>query len=411
MSSKYLLNLERIEFLLDYYKLSKKDFIKLLNEKKYLKQLTYNDLTKEVSTSTLKRIDSIFNKGISWYINKNKPTKIQSSSIFYRKNKFNSNKLNYADIKIISKFENKRIQFNILSKNLNIDISRKIKIYSISECEKKVADYFRSEFEKKYNKKINDEREYLKILYNIIEDYNVLIFENYEQWNVKHKSNFEGFYLKNMIVLNKQSNIRRQIFTLMHEFAHFLLDKEEIDEDIDTSVENLEILKIENWCNNFAFYFLLGEKYEEFESITFCKKSNNYNKKSVFNIVDATYLNSMSIYTKLKLKNKISSIDYNLLKKESDLKFNEILNLKKKEQEAKSRENTLKKLKKLNLEITEENIKKFKSGGRLKPKFSDLFENVVNINYSRGSINEVELCNYLEFSKKKRENFLEGLNY
>ena len=415
VKEKYLLNLDRINFLINFYKITREKFLEILNKGITVEKnrLNFEDLRKKIEISKLKKLDEVFNKGLTWYIS-NKPVKeIKNSSIFFRKKNFNNKDLNLEDIKIITKLENKKINSNILSKNINFNLDRKLKIYKLEDNEREVAEEVREKFVKIGNqmnfKKIESDLQYLKKLFKIIESFNVFVFEKYDTWNKIERTTFEGLYLKNMIILDKQDNIRREIFTLLHELGHHLLEEEEIDKDIENSIKDQKIEKIEKWCNNFAFYFLLNNEIGNYKNISFCNNKNNYNKNIVFDIVNKTYLNSMSIYTHLLVNKKIDREDYIFLKEESDKKFFENERIKKEKLNKISIENAKKEILKKGLEINEENLKKFKKGGMKLPIKSELYENIVNLNFSYGKINEIDLCNYLDFSKDKRKKFLEEL--
>ena len=415
VKEKYLLNIKRINFLIEFYKITEERFLEILNKGtvKEKNKLSFDDLTNKIEISRIKKVDEVFNKGLTWYIS-NKPVKeIKNSSIFFRKKDFNNKNLNLEDVKTITKFENKKINSSILSKNINFNLDRKLKIYTLKDNELDVANEIREKFniaENKINfKRVENDLQYLKKLFKIIESFNVFVFEKYNTWNKKEKTTFEGLYLKNMIVLDKQDNIRREIFTLLHELGHHLLEEEEIDRDVENSINDEKIRKIENWCNNFAFYFLLDEEINNYKNISFCDKKNNFNKKLIFNIVEKTYLNSMSIYTNLLINERIDKNDYVFLKEESDKKFFENEKMRKKELNRISIQNAKRKIIEKGLELSEENLKRFKKGGIKQPIKSELYENIVNLNFSYGKIDEIDLCNHLEFSKDKRKKFLEEL--
>ena len=123
---------------------------------------------------------------------------------------------------------------------------------------KQVAEEIRKQIYPGFNK---DRKAFLKSIITKLADNNVLVFEFVETWNKKEKANINGFYLApNVIVLKRQKSYRRETFTLIHELGHYLLNFEEIDEKIGDDYSAYESLdKIEKWCNDFAYYFLIGE--------------------------------------------------------------------------------------------------------------------------------------------------------
>lgn len=63
-----------------------------------------------------------------------------------------------------------------------------------------------------------------------------------------------------MIVLKRhQISFRREIFTLIHELGHYLLNEEEIEELDYSNLARRDLSAIEKWCNDFSYYFLIGE--------------------------------------------------------------------------------------------------------------------------------------------------------
>lgn len=104
-------------------------------------------------------------------------------------------------------------------------------------------------------------KEFLRALISKFAEKNILVFEFVETWNKKEKANIDGFYLApNVIVLKRhQSSFRREIFTLIHELGHYLLNEEEIEELDISNFANNKLSDIERWCNDFAYYFLVGD--------------------------------------------------------------------------------------------------------------------------------------------------------
>ena len=98
----------------------------------------------------------------------------------------------------------------------------------------------------------------------------------------------------------------------MHEFAHYLLNIEEIDDDDD---DNLFVSNsnIENWCHYFAYYFLLGNKKTVIDKLEKANKSNVFNKLEVEDVYNNSKLSYKAIYTNLLLNNKISKDDYQVI--------------------------------------------------------------------------------------------------
>ena len=77
---------------MDIFGISTKRLIELLNEQSKAKTLiTEEDVNSpQIKVSLLKKIDKIFNKGLHFYLDPKAPEKSKDASIFFRKEKFNS---------------------------------------------------------------------------------------------------------------------------------------------------------------------------------------------------------------------------------------------------------------------------------------------------------------------------------
>ena len=113
------------------------------------------------------------------------------------------------------------------------------------------------------------------------------MFEFVEAPNRKEKANIDGFFLKpDVIVIKRHQSFRREIFTLAHELGHFLLDEEEI-ELLDYSViADKHISILERWCNDFAYFFLIGEYDKLMEEIKTANHLNDYS----FDIIEEIHI-------------------------------------------------------------------------------------------------------------------------
>ncbi len=404
----YKINIERINFLIDFFKITKEKFLELTNEglKSDKNKIKFEDFENKIELSKIKRIDKIFNKGLCWYIDTEKPNKKNNSSIFFRKKSFNS-KIGIEDIKIIDEFEKKRILTSILCNNIDFKLHRKIKKFEVNDDVNEIVEIVRYKFkeieeelikEKKIKKIHNkntkeNDKNYLKNLFRIIEEFNIFVFEYLENHNKKEKVNFEGFYIKNIIVVKRQENLRKEIFTLLHEFAHYLLEEEEIDENIDNNLKDIKNNKVEKWCNEFAFKLLLGDYKETFYQ-KLPNKQNNFCQEEIINLVKKTYLNPISFYTNFLINKKIDYKYYTDKRDEIDRNFK-----RKIEREKKQRK--------------EENKLKKSSGQKISPMIpkeikSELFYDIVKINFDRGKIDDRDFCNYLNIKneKSRMETFL-----
>ncbi len=401
VKENYILNSNRMHYLLHLYNLKDNELLDKLNSGK--KKITLDILNdrlfnkKEVNLSFLKKLDKLFDKGLVWYIS-DRDIDAKGSSIFLRKDKFNSD-LNFSARRIINKFEEQKLDVQLLSKLINYNLDRQIDNYSTSnnvkDVKNKIIEMFNNKTEelilkKAIKPKIITERDYLERLIRVIESFNVFVFEFIEHKKTKEKSNFSGFFMKpNVIVIKRQQKyLRREIFTLMHEFAHYLISTEEIDELEENKHSKSDI---ENWCNDFAFDFLVNDYYNEFNDLILANKDNNYYDAEINELYAKTYLSKIAFYTRLLKENKISHIDYNNI-------YSKIL-------ESMNKEEADKKLKEQAIaELTKQD--KIKHFGVQKPIQSNLFVDILRFNYFEGNIDQGKICKYLKIKGEKFNDYI-----
>jgi len=399
---EFKINPSRLNYLLDLYKLTKRDFLSLLNRGIKRDIVTLESLNnilsrdESVGESLLKRIDKIFEKGITWYITKREISDVKKSSIFFRKDTFNS-EIKFESIKVVHKYEELSTDIQILGNYINFVPAKKIKRYSLSENPEVVAievykmiSFIENDLvEKKIINKTRsgDSRGYLKNLIRVLEQLDIFVFEHLEMPRKKEKVNFNGFFISpNIIVIKKQEYVRREIFTLLHEFAHYILEQEEIDDLIEEQT-GFKKNKIEQWCHTFSFFFLLNDQKNDFEKLGRASIENNFYKKEIDNLYSNTFLSYSAFYTRLLINKKIIQKDYDKI-------MDEISKVMKQHRDDKKNK------------LKMENEKR-KAMGKdpafpvFKPIESHLFKELVKINYFEGNINENRLRDYLKIKPEK----------
>jgi len=404
----YILNPNRIKYILQLYNLKDNELLDKFNSGK--KKITLDILNdclynaKEVNLSFLKKLDRIFGKGLVWYIS-DRDIDAKESSIFLRKDKFSSD-LNFHARKIINTFEEQKLDVQLLSKLINYNLDRQLDKFSIADDVNLVKSKITTKFEeveknlifkKTLKPKAINDREYLERLIRIIESFNVFVFEFIEHKKTKDKSNFSGFFMKpNVIVIKRQQKyMRREIFTLLHEFAHYLISYEEIDE-INDAPNNLEnhtnnTTAVEEWCNNFAFKVLINNNEDEFESLIFANKENNYYEEEISNLCKKTYISKTAYYTRLYKEKKISNFDYNII-------YSKIVDaINKDENEKKLKEQERSEL------FKQDRVLHF---GVQKPIQSNLFIDILRFNYFDGNIDQGKVCKYLKIKGDKFNEYI-----
>jgi len=260
-------------------------------------------------------------------------------------------------------------------------------LYSITanpvEVAKEIRNYLYPNFS-------SDLREFLKALITKFAKFNILVFEFIETWNKKDKANIDGFFLNpNVIVVKRQqSSFRREIFTLVHELGHFLLNEEEIEQLDYQQFCRTDLSLVERWCNDFAYYFLAGDNVKIIQSIKQANSSNDYHHDLLEEFSKRTHLSRIALFTRLLYEKKISHNDYKLIKNDFDERFK-----RKIEEDKKLRE----------LE-KEKGIKQ--RGSVPQPIKSPLLISTIQTAFYEGVLNEYEVCQRLKIKPDKLDKYI-----
>ena len=385
------INIERINHLLKLYKLGKSDFLLLVSEG-LKKKFTAEEVFKsEVKPSLLKRIDSVFGKGLNYYIDPKHLKEAKDESIFFRKDKFNAD-LNLSAKKIVNHFEEEKISLSALSKLSDLIHERLLPVFTVKDKPIEVATEIRKKLYPEFN---NRKREFLKSLIAKFAEHNILVFEFVENWNKREKVNINGFYLKpDTIVLKRnQKSFSREIFTLIHELGHYLLNEEEIDESMKEDSSDFNSLsKVERWCNDFAYFFLVGELDNTLTALATATDSNDYHHDILDFIALQTNLSVFALYTRLLINEKISLSNYRKV-------CNELSDSIREREAEEQRKYELERLKAL-----EEGRKP--GGAAAKPLLSPLYVSTIQSAFYEGVINEAEFCKRLNIKPERIDNYL-----
>ena len=136
------LNINRLLHLLTLFGVSKDELLERISFGLKNPLLEQDIFTSEIKLSHLKRIDSIFNKGLSYYLDPKNLTKSNDESIFFRKDNFNA-VLNLGAKQIVNKFEEEKIAFSTLAKLSDFRLKRSVPVYKVSDNPKSVATEIR----------------------------------------------------------------------------------------------------------------------------------------------------------------------------------------------------------------------------------------------------------------------------
>lgn len=380
-------NIERLNYLLNLYRLSADELLKLINAG-LKKPLTQTDIfKKEISLSYLRRVDKVFNKGLHFYLNPKHPEIHQDASIFFRKPVFGTD-LNIGAKKIVNRFEEYKIELSAIAKLAKLKSERILPVFGIYQNPQEVANRLRTDLYPDFHPA---PKAFLKALIGKLANYNILVFEFVETWNKKEKANIDGFFLNpNVIVLKRQqTSFRREIFTLIHELGHYLLKEEEVEQLNVLNLASSKLSAIEKWCNDFAYYFLAGSFDKVIEDIDNADSTNDYCLDKIEQISKETHLSEIALLTRLLFRKKISQANYNKIKAAKD-------------EEYRSRQEAVTKQKEA------DKLEGIKTGGSTpKPIISPLLVSTIQSAFYEGIINEYDFCKALNISPDKMEKYIQ----
>ena len=371
-------NKHRVEYLLSLFKMTVGELLFSIN-KDLKTPITWEDIdSEEIELNYLKRIDKVFKKGLLYYYDPAVPIKDKRVSVFFRKESFTTEP-NIGARKRVREFEDLKTQISAISIMSKFDLKRTLRTYSVKENPREVAFSLRETLLPVFN---TDKREFLKSYINKLGKFNILVFEFVDTFNKKEKANIDGFYIEpNAIVLKRnQDALSREIFTLSHELGHYLLKKEDVDELDFAKVtdQNNDISDVENWCNQFAYYLLLGEENaKKLEAIAQYDYRVDYGHDLVAGISRQTNLSRLAIFTNLFLQRRMTFKDYSNVREDLHEQY-----LARKEKEKLDRENRKAVGEKIN-------------GRNPKPIQSDLVFDIYNYALNKGVVSEYEYCSAL----------------
>lgn len=380
-------NISRLKHLLNLYKISVEDLLDLISQGLKNKIQISDIFSENIKVSHLKRIDKVFKKGLHYYLDPKEPKTSKEASIFFRKEKFNS-ELNIGAKKVVNHFEEFKISLAAIALLADLDLKRTFSVFKTSQDPKIVAETIRKQLYPDFTSNL---KEFLKSLISKFAEKNILVFEFVEYWNQKEKANIDGFFLNpNVIVLKRQQiSFRREIFTLAHELGHFLLNKEEIEKLEVQNLANKNLSAIERWCNDFAFYFLVGKYADVLDNIGMANSSNDYHFELIETISKKTHLSQIAIFTRLLFQNKITQRDYSTVKKNFEIAFKE-------------RQAELKREKELDKQRGIE-----RRGSAPQPIKSPLLISTIQTAFYEGILNEYEVCKQLNIKPEKLDTYIQ----
>ena len=367
------INKERIKYLLALFNMSEEEFLRAAG--KGLKNpLNWGDVYRDViSLNTLKRVDSVFRKGLFYYADPTTPPKNKDISVFFRKESFETD-LNIGARQRVREFEDLKIRLNVISKLSDIKLYRRLPMCMIDDDPREVAFSVRGKVLPEFTA---EKRAFLRNFINKLGEMNVLVFEFVDIWQKKEKANVDGFYLSPnaIVVKRRQESFSREIFTLAHELGHYLLNMEEIEEVDIVSLSHASVSDVERWCNTFAYYLLIGkDRSVMLESVGSFDAFNDYGYNLVKQISKETNLSRLAIFTNLFVQKRLSYDSYANIKVSLDEQWHE-----KEYRKVQRRE--------------EDKANGVKLHGRNpQPIRADVVKNIYTVALSSGVIGEQEYC-------------------
>ncbi len=326
------INISRLQYLLSLYGMKESDLMDVINQERKRKIAPNRIFTTSIDLSLLKKVDALFGKGLPFYVD---PTPIavnDSMSVFFRKQSI-AESLNFTAKRVVNDFESLKNYLASLDTLSGVTPQNAMPHYTQHTSAQTAAFRIRSLIYP--SRKCKDDKDFLRALINNLAESGVMVFEYLESPNKKEKANLDGFFLKpNFIVLKRHNYYKREIFTLLHEVGHCVLNIEEVESLDYLSLNYSNMSAIERWCNDFAFYFLMGTDFERFKAITCADNTNDYQFPLIEDLSQTCFISKRAIFTRLFYNGKISQTDYNNVIHELNLRSQQFLQQKKALQKA-----------------------------------------------------------------------------
>lgn len=261
----------------------------------------------------LRKLQEVFGKGMGFFIMDGPPAGKKSDSVLFRKEGGINCELEYADRLLVSKMTDEAIFLSSLCFLMGSTLKRKFPRYRISHNAARIAYDVRRKMGLA-DKPGRKERAHLQYLIECLGDHNIVVKEHLEHHNAKEKVNLAGFFLKpSTIVIKRQAQLKREIFTLAHELGHYLLNSEDIDgKQIFGQARSRE----ETWCNEFAFHFILGKQNIDWLNANASALAQSPRKISSFS--EESHISRLAIYCYLAKTKVITWAEYQSIRARID---------------------------------------------------------------------------------------------
>lgn len=377
-------NPARLEYLAAMFNLSREEVCARVQGNLKTKVKEEDLFSDRIQLRHLHKLQEVFGKGSGFFMSEGLPASKKSGSVLFRKEGINC-ELEYADRLLVSKMADEAIMLSSLCTLMDSKLKRKLPRYRISQNAARIAYDVRRKTGL-LDKPGRKERDHLQYLIERLGDHNIVVNEHVEHRNTKEKVNLAGFFLKPAtIVIKRQAQLKREIFTLAHELGHYLLDSEDIDgKQIFGQTRNRE----ESWCNEFAFHFILGKQKIDWVNANASTLAQSPSKTSSFS--EESHISRLAIYCHLAQRKVIAWSKYKEIKAGIDQQY------EKHKQEKKAE---YKKNKELGISGT--------GGGVARPIISPLEERIYIDAFFDGILEERDLTE--KFKPKSLDNIIYGV--
>lgn len=377
------LNIDRLRHLLSLYGMGEGDLMDALNAGRKRKYTPEQVFAPFVDVRIIRRIDGLFNKGLSFYADPAPIPATEGMSVFFRKKSFGE-KLNFASKRIVNEYESLKNYLASLDSLSNVRTEVALPRFSQRTNPRTAASKVRSAIYPEG--RCVRPRDFLKLLIENLAAAGILVFEYIEAPNRKDKANIDGFFLHpNFIVLKRHNHYRREIFTLLHEVGHCVLGKEDIESLDMGALDYAKMSATERWCNDFAYHFLVGDNAVRIDGIVSADGTNDYHFPLMEEVSSTCFISERALFTRLFYDHKISPADYRNVISELDERFAE--------QKARQKQSL----------IGEDGRKKHISPP--KPIYSPMFLSTLSVALNDGSVRPSDL-----YRMKIPAKVVEGLN-
>ena len=306
-------NPERLEYLAAMFNLSREEVCARVqgNLKTEVKE---EDLFSDrIQLRHLHKLQEVFGKSSVFFIMNGPPAGKKSDSVLFRKEGGINCELEYADRLLVSKMADEAIWLSSLCTLMDSKLKRKLPQYRISQNAARAAYDVRKQMQIP-DQSSNEARKHLQYLIECLGDHNIVVKEHVEYHNTKEKVNLAGFFLKPAtIVIKRQAQLKREIFTLAHELGHYLLNSEDIDgKQIFGQTRSRE----ETWCNEFAFHFILGKQKIDWLNANASNLARSPRKTASFS--EESHISRLAIYCHLAQTKAITWTEYQSIRARID---------------------------------------------------------------------------------------------